>query len=143
MKCLVWNPQSLQNKILDFINLLDDNEVDFSFITEHWMNSLNNHTTALLRESGYNFYHYFRKNRKGGGVGIIAKNKFIPKNGKTINYQTFEIFMQSFKIPNSHPLTLVVIYRHGKENNTDFIREFYDLVEFLFTNTIYFLIWRF
>ena len=140
MKCLVWNPQSLQNKILDFINLLDDNEVDFSFITEHWMNSLNNHTTALLRESGYNFYHYFRKNRKGGGVGIIAKNKFIPKNGKTINYQTFEIFMQSFKIPNSHPLTLVVIYRHGKENNTDFIREFYDLVEFLFTNTIYFLI---
>ena len=140
MKCLLWNPQSLQNKIADFIGLLEDNDIDISFITESWMTSQNNQTSALLQEAGYNIFHFCRQNRKGGGVGIIARNKFIPKNGKLMAFHTFEIFMQSFKIPNSHPLTLVVIYRHGEESQTDFIREFYSLVEFLVTNTIYFLI---
>ena len=140
VKCLLWNPQSLQNKIADFISLLEDNDIDISFITESWMTSQNNQTSALLQEAGYNIFHFCRQNRKGGGVGIIARNKFIPKNGKLMAFHTFEIFMQSFKIPNSHPLTLVVIYRHGEESQTDFIREFYSLVEFLVTNTIYFLI---
>ena len=140
MKCLLWNPQSLQNKIADFISLLEDNDIDISFITESWMTSQNNQTSALLQEAGYNIFHFCRQNRKGGGVGIIARNKFIPKNGKLMAFHTFEIFMQSFKIPNSHPLTLVVIYRHGEESQTDFIREFYSLVKFLVTNTIYFLI---
>ena len=140
MKCLLWNPQSLQNKIADFISLLYDNDIDFSFITESWMTSQNNLTSALLQEAGYNIYHFNRQNRQGGGVGIIARDKFIPKNGKSMPFHTFEMFMQSFKIPNSHPLTLVVIYRLGNENQSDFIKEFYNLIEFLVTNTIYFLI---
>ena len=95
---------------------------------------------SFITESCYNFFHFCRQHRRGGSLGIIARNKFIPKNGKLMAFHTFEIFMQSFKIPNSHPLNLVVIYRHGEESQTDFIREFYSLVEFLVTNTIYFLI---
>ena len=102
MKCLAWNPQSLQNKILDYISLLDDNDIDFGFITESWMTSQNNNTSALLQEAGYNLYHYNRPDRKGGGVGIVSKSKFIPKSGKSMNFKTFEVFMQSFKLPNSH-----------------------------------------
>ena len=97
---------------MDFISLLDDNDIDIGFITESWMTSQNNHTSALLQESGFNFYHYFRPNQKGGGVGIVARSQFIPKSGKAMHFNTFEICMQSFKIPNSHPLSLVVIYRH-------------------------------
>ena len=125
---------------MDFVSLLQDNEVDFSFLIESWMTVQTNHTTALLKEAGYNLYHYHRPDRKGGGVGIVAKHSFLPKNVKPRKYHTFELFMQSFKIPNSHSITLVSLYRHGTEKNTDFIHEFYDLVEFLVTNIIYFLI---
>ena len=55
---------------MDFVSLLQDNEVDFSFLIESWMTLQTNHTTALLKEAGYNLYHYHRPDRKGGGVGV-------------------------------------------------------------------------
>ena len=135
MNCLLWNPQSLQNKILDFIQILEDNDIDISFISETWMTSQNNLTSALLKESGYTMYHYCRPNKQGGGVAIIAKSTFTPKNGKTMTYTTFEVFIQSLKVcNNSRPVTLVIIYRLGKESKSDFINEFYSFMEFLITN---------
>ena len=99
------------------------------------MPSQNNLTSALLKESGYTMYHYCRPNKQGGGgVAIIAKSTFTPKNGKTMTYTTFEVFIQSLKVcNNSRPvtLTLVIIYRLGKESKSDFINEFYSFMEFL------------
>jgi hypothetical protein len=141
VNCLLWNPQSLQNKTLDFIQLLDDNNVDIAFITESWMDSETNHTSALLKDAGYSMYHYFRPTKRGGGAAVIAKTAFVPKNGKSIPYKTFEVYIQSLKLfGNSAPLTLVTLYRLGKERNSDFIQEFYSFIEFLITNYTYFLI---
>ena len=105
------------------------------------MTSQNNYTTALLKELGYSMYHFCRPNRQGGGVAIIAKTKFTPKNGKTIAYKTFEVYLQSLKIlKNSHPVTLVIVYRIGKESKSDFINEFYSFTEFLVTNFNHFIV---
>ena len=79
MKCLLWNPKSLQNKVRDFIQMLDDNDIDISFVCETWMTGSNNLTSALLRESGYSMYHDFRKDKLGGGVAIIARSILHPK----------------------------------------------------------------
>ena len=135
MNCLLWNPQSLQNKVLDFIQLLEDNNIDIAFITESWMTCQNNHTSALLRESGYTMYHNFRQDKVGGGVAIVAQTSLIPKNGKTMVYNTFEVFIQSLKVfKNSQPIALVTLYRLGRESKSDFLDEFYTFTEFLRTN---------
>ena len=40
---------------MDFVSLLQDNEVDFSFLIESWMTVQTNHTTELLKEAGTTF----------------------------------------------------------------------------------------
>ena len=131
----------MQNKVPDFIQLLVDNEIDVAFVTEHWMSTQNNHVTATLRESGYKTNHFCRTTKRGGGAAVIARSNFIFKKGKSMSYITFEAFVQNLSISNSSKqITLVVIYRLGNENRTDFIREFYSFLEYLMTNFTYFLI---
>lgn len=135
MKCVYWNPQSLQNKTSDFLQVLQDNDIDIAFLAETWMTSQNNHVSALLRESGYNMYHSFRTDKKGGGVAILAKSTFCAKTGKAFNYTTFEVFIQCLKfLKPVQTITLVIIYRLGECSKPDFINEFYQFVEFLTTN---------
>ena len=130
----MWNPQSLQNKIFDFIQTLVDNDIDIAFITETWMTSSNNLTSGLLRESGYNMFHSFRSDRRGGGVAILTKTSFLTKSGKTFKYQTFEIVVQSVKLFNqAQSINLVTVYRLD-ESKPVFIQEFYNFIEFLSTN---------
>ena len=134
MKCLLWNPRSLQNKILDFIQTLVDNDIDIAFVTETWMTNANNLTSGLLKESGYNMFHSFRTDQRGGGVAILTKTSFSPKSSKTFKYHTFEVVVQSVRLFNQvHPITLVTIYRLD-ESKPVFIQEFYNFIEFLSTN---------
>ena len=58
IKCLVWNPRSLNNKIETFIQYLEDNDIDIAAVSETWLASLNNYITGYLRERGYNIHHY-------------------------------------------------------------------------------------
>ena len=86
-------------------------------------------------------YHYCRLNKQGGGVAIVARNTFIPKNGKSSSYETFEVYVQTLRVSkSSHPITLVVLYRLGKENESNFISEFYAFLEYLMTTFTQFLI---
>ena len=99
------------------------------------MTSQNNHNSSLLKDAGYSMYHAYRKDQQGGGVAIIAKNSFIPKNGNSPSYKTFEAHIQNLKIfKASKPVTLVIIYRLCEGSKTDFINEFYSFTEFLTTN---------
>ena len=135
VKCLLWNPKSLQNKVPDFTQMLEDNDIDISFVCETWMTCANNLTSGLLKESGYSMYHDFRKEKLGGGVAIIARSVFVPKNGKTFRYKTFEVFVQNMKLfKQVQPVTLVILYRLGEESKPLFIEEFFNFLEFLTTN---------
>lgn len=141
MQCLLWNAQSLQNKVDYFLQILEDNDLDFAFITETWMPTKSNLTSGLLKESGYNMFHSCRSDKVGGGVAIVAKTTFVPKNAKTFPAKTFEVFIQNFKLlKESKPVTLVIFYRLQNANKADFINEFYDFIEFLTTNYSHFLI---
>ena len=73
VNCLLWNAQSLNNKIEFLIQLLQDESIDICFVCETWLTSQNNHVTALLKESGFNISHVYRTDRKGGGVAILFK----------------------------------------------------------------------
>ena len=134
MKCLLWNPQSLQNKILDFLQILIDNNIDIAFITETWMTCAKNLLSGLLKESGYTMFHVFRSDQGGGGVAILTKSSFSTKNCKSFKYQTFEVVVQAVKLFNQvHHVTLVTIYRLDKCKPV-FIEEFYSFLEILSIN---------
>ena len=130
----MWNPQSLQNKLFDFIQTLEDNDIDIAFITETWMTCASNLTTGLLKESGYSMFHSFRSDQKGGGVAVLTKTSFLVKNSKTFKFTTFEVVVKIVKLfKQVQPLTLVTIYRLD-EGKPVFIQEFYNLIEILSTN---------
>ena len=77
VNCILWNPQSLVNKIHDFIQILEDNGINIALLCETWFKSQNNHVTALLKEAGFNISHYNRPVEKGGGGLQYFLNKIM------------------------------------------------------------------
>ena len=65
MKAVLFNAQSLNNKIDDFIQVLHDEEIDIGLVCETWMKTQKNHITALLNESGFKTCHSNRTDMKG------------------------------------------------------------------------------
>lgn len=122
--CLLWNAHSINNKLFEIRQLIDDNNPDICFLTETWLTSQNNYVTAMLRECGYDINHYNRIEQKGGGVAILTKCKIKIKHCKANIVQSFESL-----IVDIENLTLVVMYRNGKTSNSIFFNEFYQFIE--------------
>ena len=125
---------------MDFIHILEDNEIDCAFLTETWLKDQNSNVTALLSESGYKIFHYHRPDMKGGGVGIVTRTNVVSKNGKTFQFKTFECVTQTLNILKIGLITFVIVYRKGEESNLQFLDEFYQFTEFLHSNFNNFLI---
>ena len=94
------------------------------------MKTQNNNITALLNEAGFKISHFTRSIKKGGGVAIISKQVYESKFEKSLEFNSFECIIQSFKVKNNpNHITAVVIYRpdHHSENISTFLDEFYNL----------------
>ena len=54
IKCASWNVQSIRNKCGEVMEHVIDNDADFVFLTETWMESDKNDITANIKEgTGY------------------------------------------------------------------------------------------
>ena len=116
------------------VQILQDNLIDFCFLTESWLKTQYNFVTSTLNEAGYQITHCVRANKKGGGVAIISKRTFISKYEKMLDYSTFECVIQSFRVKNNPTnLTIVVIYRPDShsDNINMFLDELYNLTEYV------------
>ena len=63
----------MNNKLMDLMEHITDNNPDVVFLTETWLTSEKNNITAEVKGYGYLLYHKIRKNRekeRGGGVGV-------------------------------------------------------------------------
>ena len=134
MSCLLWNAKSLNNKIDEFVSLLEDADIDIAAVTETWLASQNNNTTSELSAKGYSIYHFNRDDRKGGGVALILKNNFKFIKGKTFGGETFESIAVSLAGPSSNMLTFVVVYRFCEIPLSRFLTEFYEFTEGIYLN---------
>ena len=124
----MWNAQSLNNKIHQLLQVLEDNSIEICFVSETWLQSQNNMVTALLNEFGFNIFHSNRVDKKGGGVAIISKGNYQPKFEKVCKYASFECVIQTVRVKTGSPhVTLIVLYRHGGEAFSTFIDEFHVL----------------
>ena len=131
VSCLLWNPCSLQNKLQEFISLLEDEDIHIAAITETWMTSLQNAVTAEIREKGYNIHHFVRDNKRGGGVALIYKDVFNLKNAKVHNFDTFECVVASIQ-SNFCNLNVVIVYRFCELNRSLFLSEFYNFLDSIY-----------
>ena len=137
---MLWNAGSLQNKLDDFLSLLEDEELDVAAVTETWMTSQKNNTTAELRERGYNIYHFNRDDKKGGGVALIFKNDFKLNSGNTYHFESFECILVSIACTHSRQVNFIVVYRHCEVTPSLFLTEFYKFVETIFINLNNFIV---
>lgn len=130
----MWNPKSLNNKIYQFLQVLEDNSIHLAFICETWFQSQNNMVTALLKEFGFSTFHSNRTDKGGGGVAIISRGNFQPKFEKVFKYLSFECVLQTLKVKNSPNITVIVIYRHFGEPFATFLEEFQVFIEYVTQN---------
>ena len=138
---MLWNAQSICNKISNLTQVLEDNSIDIGCICETWFQSQKNPITSSLRESGYIINHSNRMGKKGGGVAILSQLKYKRKFARSFNYNSFECVIQTLITSNSCVnLTMIVIYRLGKESYSVFIDELYEFVEYVKLNFKYFVI---
>ena len=124
----MWNAQSINNKLHELLALLHDNNIDVCFLTETWLTSQRNYSTASLRECGYDIYHYNRSDQRGGGAAILVKSKIKVKFSKSMIFKSFEA--ETIGIDK---ITFVTVYRNGKELSTIFFEEFYNFLDNIHT----------
>ena len=90
MSCLVWNAQSLNNKVDEVTQFLCDRQVDIACISETWLSSENSVTTFAIKEAGYQIDHSYR-GKRGGGVAILWKQQFkVTCNLKNKIYESMQ-----------------------------------------------------
>ena len=138
---MLWNAQSINNKIAKLIQILEDNCINICCICESWLQSQNNPITSSIKEAGYKIHHCNRTGKKGGGVAIIAKSEYKQKCSRSFSYNSFECVLQTLRTDNSSVnLTMIVVYRLGTVPSYIFMDEFYEFVEYIKLNFKYFVI---
>ena len=133
MKCIVWNPRSLNNKIDYLVQMMEDNDIVIAVVSETWLTSATSYVTGYLRDHGYSIHHHYRLGQKGGGVAIIFANTIMIQQSKVHSFKSFECVSASFSGHSGKTFHLTAIYRCGDhlEPKSVFLKEFNDLVEFL------------
>ena len=110
---MVYNPRSLNNKIVSVMEALVDRSIDVAAICETWLTDLTNPTTAVIKSYGFSILHNYREDRRGGGTAIIYRPTLsLAVHNFSTSFDTFEITSAVIKTATSKML-LIVIYRTG------------------------------
>ena len=121
ISCFLCNARSLNNKIDLIVELLNDNQVDFAFITETWFSQESNAITSIIKQAGYEIEHVYRS-KKGAGVAILWKSNFKVKcNFKRKSYETFQF--TNVEICGTVKINVICIYRLQETSPAEFMLE--------------------
>ena len=132
------NVRSIRNKSADFIDNINNDGYDVCLITETWLSEMDDVKVVEATPHGYCFNHFPRKDKIGGGTGIVCKETMKPKLIKAGESSSFEYSEWQLKCGPSEILTVLVVYRppytkqHPVTVNT-FISEFSDYLELVVT----------
>ena len=98
VKIAIWNPWSINWKedIVLHHCILED--LDFCFLTETWVKDEDCDSMNRLRKAGYCFRNIPREDKKGGGTGIIYRDRYNPSLVCKGRHVTFEFSQWQIKI---------------------------------------------
>ena len=126
IKILIWNAQSLANKIDEVMQFLIDNDVDIACISETWLSDESSMVTFKIKESGYMIDHAYRS-KCGGGVAILWKPQIKLKcNLRSKCYQSFQY--KNVLLDGLIKTNLICLYRHQEIATTQFMEDLEDLL---------------
>ena len=113
MKFMLFNPRSLNNKIMLLMNAILDHSVDIAAICETWLTDVNNPITATIKSMGFSIIHNYRKDRRGGGTAVIFRSSCkLSVENISLSFQSFELTTAIIKTASAKIL-IVVMYRTG------------------------------
>ena len=134
--------RSINNKVEQVMDYLEDNNISIHFITETWLTDAHNNITAAIKSHGYKLHHCIRQHHeksRGGGVGIIYHNS-LNLTKVFINHGTsFESVSAKFKDSNGNNTCCSCIYR-SEELNDSFFVAFDDFIGDIFLKFSHILI---
>ena len=122
LSLLHLNIRSLHRNLDSLTTLLKNLELRFSFtgITETRLRDSSHHTDI----SGYNFVHYPRKDRTGGGAGLYLADNFHFKCRPDLVFSCTECAESLFveiNRPKEKNIIVGVVYRPPNQNLQDFM----------------------
>ena len=134
---MAWNLRSLNNKtdkdkLENFLHVLIDNDISIACITETWFDAESGTFSKSIKDSGYNLFHSFRDNQRGGGTAIMCRKGIDVKKGQSSSskYESFEYTYAFLKKPNdTRRLLLMCVYRRPEIPIDTFCTEFEMLMD--------------
>ena len=125
---LLWNVQSMVNKVDDVISVMIDKEIGLGLFTETWFSTLSNSTTAIIKNYGFDIIHSYREKR-GAGVAIVWNTRI----GKQIKISPISASFETFQFQNIifqglFKMNILVIYRLQETNFKQFLLELDHLI---------------
>ncbi|XP_072017488.1 uncharacterized protein [Amphiura filiformis] len=71
----VWNARSIRNKVTMYLDFMLEHDIDFTILTETWLNESDPVVIADLTPAGYSFISVPRNSENyGGGIGALFKD---------------------------------------------------------------------
>ena len=102
------NTRSVRNKA-QFVKF-DDHGIDIVALTETWLSD--GEVVDVLTNGGYNLVHLPRKNRCGGGVGLLFRSTCQLLSHKPMTTGTFECINVTLRCQRTKVnIQLLVVYR--------------------------------
>ena len=123
---LQLNIRGLLNKQDNLKNLLsdikNDSRVDVAMLVETWLNKNN---SKRVKIPGYQFFGFHRKQKRGGGVGILVSQELQSRVRKDLclNVPDFESITLEIRT-NNDSLFACTIYRPPNSKEKEFIKHY-------------------
>ena len=133
--CLVWNVQSINNKVDEVIQVLSDNNIQVACISETWLSDQTSITTSIIKEAGYEIDHAYR-DKRGGGVAILWKNIKVKSNFSPKRFTSFQY--KNIWLDGKLKINLICIYRFQEVSTKEFMKDLDTLLseQFILTDTL-------
>ena len=106
----IANVRSISNKTCEVFDFITSQNLDIFFATETWIKENDSHILDQVTPQGYTSLSCPRAEQQGGGVAVICRSGFEPKQVDTQTYQSFE-YMCVRITSGSEYILLVNVYR--------------------------------
>ena len=114
---------SKRDRLLDlFKDIRNDHRIDVALLVETW---LNKHNTKRFMIPGYQYYGFHRKNKKGGGVGVLISQDLECRTRKdlSLNVEEFESITVEIKT-HSDSYLVCSVYRPPNSKPKEFLKHY-------------------
>ena len=135
---LLLNSQSLKPKEI-MVHHLESEKVDALVITETWLSDKDADkvwiSSSDLNKNGLKLLTSNRKSKQGGGLALVTKTKYKPKQVSQKELNTFQVAEWNLSVSHNY-INVFGIYRPPQGSPLEFLDEFTEWVSDVMSNKL-------